>query len=1067
MNSDTSISATSPAGAAGTVDVTVTTDGGASPTGTADGYTYVAAPTVSSVSPNSGPIAGGTSVTITGTGYFGGTGASNVIAVKFGSVAASAYTVASDTSITATSPAGAAGFVDVTVSTDGGTSAFGVTDRYRYVPPPTVTALSLSRGPSAGGTTVTITGSGYFGGSAAGNVSAVRFGAAAATGVTVISDAQVTALSPAGVAGSVDVTVSTDGGVSATGSGDLFTYVTAPTVTAVSPIRGQTAGGTSVTITGTGFFGGTGAANVSAVKFGSVAASSYAVSSDTGITATSPAGAAGTVDVTVTTDGGASPTGTADGYTYVAAPTVSSVSPGSGPITGGTSVTIAGTGYFGGTGASNVSAVRFGSVAAGGYTVASDSSITATSPAGAAGIVDVTVSTDGGASASGTADRYRYIPPPTVTALSLTRGPSAGGTTVTITGSGYFGGSAAGNVSAVRFGSVAATGVTVISDAQVTAVSPAGAAGTVDVTVSTDGGASATGSGDRYTYVTAPTVTAVSPIRGQTAGGTGVTITGTGFFGGTGAGNVGVVKFGTVAASAYTVSSDTGITATSPAESAGTVDVTITTDGGTSATGAADQFTFAVVDHIVLSPGSASIVAGGSQSYTVQAYDSANNSLGDVTSASSYGISPDGSCTGASCTATVSGAHTVTATYSSKTASSSLSVSAGPAVRLTVTGLNDIQPGLTQNASVTAYDSYSNVASGYGGTVHLTSTDPEAVLGADAQLSAGQRAFSVQLWTTRAQTVTATDTVNSSLTASQTVTIRAYGGYVLDGFGGVHGYSLAPLISDSTHAYWSGNDIARGLVVRPDGTSGYTLDGYGGVHNFVAPGHPALADPSTTVYWNNWDIGRSLALNPADPSGHSGWVLDGWGGIHAFGGAANVPQSNSAYWSGWDIARGIVVRPDGLGGYVVDGYGGVHGWWVQGAAAVSNPSTTWYQTTSDLARGIALNQNDSSGGSGYVLDGYGGIHPFGGAPAISGAPTFGTDLARGIVMNQPGSQRNQSGAYAAYVNGYVVDGWGGLHAFWRTGQTPIADGTTSAYWNNWDIVRGIGATGTGGGAEHH
>jgi hypothetical protein len=87
------------------------------------------------------------------------------------------------------------------------------------------------------------------------------------------------ALVPLGVAG----------GTSATSSADQFTYESAPTVTAVSPITALVAGGTTVTITGTNFTG------VSAVSFGSTAAASYSFNSSTAITATAPAEPAGTV----------------------------------------------------------------------------------------------------------------------------------------------------------------------------------------------------------------------------------------------------------------------------------------------------------------------------------------------------------------------------------------------------------------------------------------------------------------------------------------------------------------------------------------------------------------------------------------------------------------------------------------------------------------------------------------------------------------------------------------------------------------------------------------------------
>jgi len=83
-----------------------------------------------------------------------------------------------------------------------------------------------------------------------------------------------------------------------------------------------------------------------------------------------------------------------------------------------------------------------------------------------------------------------------------------------------------------------------------------------------------------------PVVTAVSPITGTTMGGDTVTITGTGFTGAT------AVNFGSVPASSFIFSSDTSITATSPVESAGPVDVTVATPNGTSAIGSQDQFMY-------------------------------------------------------------------------------------------------------------------------------------------------------------------------------------------------------------------------------------------------------------------------------------------------------------------------------------------------------------------------------------------------------------------------------------------------------------------------------------------
>jgi hypothetical protein len=258
------------------------------------------------------------------------------------------------------------------------------------IPIPTVTLVSPNFGPESGGTTVTITGTNFI------CEAIVNFGPNLATDVTIVSMTEITAVSPAGT-GTVDVTVTTPGGTSMTSSADLFTYVPPPpTVTGISPSFGPASGGTSVIITGTNFTGAT------AVMFGSISASSFTVISPTQITAVSPPGI-GTVNVTVTTPGGTSMTSPADQFIYVHAPTVTGISPNSGPTNGGTYVTITGTNFTG------ASVVKFGDQAAK-FTVNSPTQITAISPASTEpGTVDVTVSTPGGTSMTSSADQFTYI----------------------------------------------------------------------------------------------------------------------------------------------------------------------------------------------------------------------------------------------------------------------------------------------------------------------------------------------------------------------------------------------------------------------------------------------------------------------------------------------------------------------------------------------------------------------------------------------------------------------------------------------------------------------------------
>ena len=125
------------------------------------------------------------------------------------------------------------------------------------------------------------------------------------------SDTQITAISPAGTGIAVDITVTTPAGTSPPSRAGVFTYITpGPLVTGISPTMGSSAGGDTVTITGSGFTGATD------VGFGPTNAADMTVDSDTQITATSPAGT-GTVDITVTTPDGTSPASSADQFTYM------------------------------------------------------------------------------------------------------------------------------------------------------------------------------------------------------------------------------------------------------------------------------------------------------------------------------------------------------------------------------------------------------------------------------------------------------------------------------------------------------------------------------------------------------------------------------------------------------------------------------------------------------------------------------------------------------------------------------------------------------------------------------
>ncbi|MEI6274226.1 MAG: IPT/TIG domain-containing protein, partial [Phycisphaerae bacterium] len=147
------------------------------------------APTITTVSPTSGSAGGGTLITITGTNFIAGA------TVTVGGAAATSVVVVSATSITAQTPAGTTGAQDVTVTTGGGNVTAPGAFTY-IILAPTIASVSPTSGSTLGGTVITITGANLT------NASAVTVGGNPATSVVVVDSTHVTAVTPAGAAGS-------------------------------------------------------------------------------------------------------------------------------------------------------------------------------------------------------------------------------------------------------------------------------------------------------------------------------------------------------------------------------------------------------------------------------------------------------------------------------------------------------------------------------------------------------------------------------------------------------------------------------------------------------------------------------------------------------------------------------------------------------------------------------------------------------------------------------------------------------------------------------------------------
>ncbi len=261
-----------------------------------------------------------------------------------------------------------------------------------------------------------------------------------------------------------------------------------PTIRTVSPSSGKTSGGTRVTLTGKGFRG------ITAVTFGGAPGTALHVVSSTKLAITSPRHHGGLVAVHVITNHGTSPSRIADHYLYVSPPTITAVTPTSGPTAGGTRVRINGAHFR------HVTAVLFGSTRGSALRVLTTTALVITAPAHSGGLVGIRVVTRYGRSAARTGDHYTYVSPPTIASITPTNGPTAGGTRVRIDGAHFQ------HVTAVLFGSEAGTALDVGTSSTLDVTAPAQAAGTVDVQVVTSYGNSAATTGDLYSYADPPTV---------------------------------------------------------------------------------------------------------------------------------------------------------------------------------------------------------------------------------------------------------------------------------------------------------------------------------------------------------------------------------------------------------------------------------------------------------------------------------------------------------------------------------------------------------------------------------
>ncbi len=170
------------------------------------------------------------------------------------------------------------------------------------------------------------------------------------------------------------------------------------------------------------------------------------------------------------------------------------------------------------------------------------------------------------------------------------------------------------------------------------------------------------------------------------------------------------------------------------------------------------------------------------------------------------------------------------------------------AASLAVTGLpGSVTSGLASNFTVTAYDPYGNIATGYTGKVHFTSSDSSAVLPANYTFNsgnAGTQSFTATLNSTGTQTIFATDTVTSSITGSESLTVN-------------------PIIASAS--FVKSDTTTQGNWIGVYGSDGYDLV----ASSVVNPAHATITPAGEQEYtWSTPSLTTKQALE-VPPSGAS------------------------------------------------------------------------------------------------------------------------------------------------------------------------------------------------------
>lgn len=521
---DDGIVCDTPANAAGLYDVVVTMADTQEVTQD-DSFTYKGAPTITSLSQDYGADDGTTlAITVNGTNF---TNWLDGTEIEFDGVAATCTWV-DENRLTCNPPTVAATdpptYIDVEATNPDDQTGI-LNNAYRFQDAPTFVSMSLAYGSLSGGELVTITGDNYFTGVT------VTIGGSVCTNPTVIDINNLTCNAPlAGSAGAVDVLITNlDDQTSGVGGASAYTYREAPSITSATTgytpsFSGAAGGGETITISGNNFHA------TSTVTVGGYTCGNINVTGIITITCDVPTGTGTNLAITVTNGIDNQSKVASDTFSYIEAPTITSLSRTAGTLAGTEEVTINGTNFDVGT---TATAVEFGGSPCASLTSTS-TTITCDIPAGNGPVAVEVTNTESDNQVATAPAAYTYQEAPGITSVSPDKGAIEGGDTITIDGDNFVDGAT------VLVGIFSCDNVTFVDDERITCETPSGIAGDTNISVmNADDQDSGTDGDDIFEYRAAPTVVRVLATSGidETAITTGkfldestkITITGTYF----------------------------------------------------------------------------------------------------------------------------------------------------------------------------------------------------------------------------------------------------------------------------------------------------------------------------------------------------------------------------------------------------------------------------------------------------------------------------------------------------------------------------------------------------------